>query len=104
MTIAKNKQTTIPMITSLRVMAVSASIRATAHHCGLSQDDAEAKLRDAIGVTLREWAGVIAHGYTREQAKAVLTMLREAGARGWGMHSLFPGNAESLIWEMANSK
>lgn len=85
-------------------MAVSASIRAIAHHCKVSEREAELMIRetliDSLNIAMRgtAWQTICKRGYTREQARIVLAMLRDAGARGWGMHSLVPGVREEAIW------
>ncbi len=89
---------------SLAGMAVSASIRAISHHCRVHLHDAELMIRetliDSLNIAMRgtAWQTICKRGYTHEQAKVVLAMLRAAGARGWGMHSLVPGPHEEDIW------
>lgn len=89
---------------SLAGMAVSASIRAISHHCRVHLHDAELMIRetliDSLNIAMRgtAWQTICKRGYTYEQAKVVLAMLRAAGARGWGMHSLVPGPHEEDIW------
>ncbi|MGL4482667.1 MAG: hypothetical protein ACRCTW_09140 [Lactococcus garvieae] len=49
-------------------------------------------LIDSLNIAMRgtAWQTICKRGYTREQARIVLSMLRDAGARGWGMHSFMP--------------
>lgn len=90
---------------SLAGMAVSASIRAISHHCNVSEREAELMIRetliDSLNISMRgsAWQTICKRGYTRDQARIVLAMLRDAGARGWGMHSLVPAVREAAIWQ-----